>query len=187
VSQSLLLKIARESITEVFEAHNIIDREQLLKDYPILNEPLAAFVSIYIDKELRGESGFAQARSSLLEEIIYHAKTAAFGDKNFEPLKVSEYLHAQVQLSLLTPLTQINYLTLDDLYSKIHKNIDGVYVCLDDKNASLLPSYWPGASSVPNFLEQVFKAANLQACDLDKKPKVYTFQVETSHDEPILN
>ena len=187
MSQSLLLKIARESITEVFEAQNIIDRESLLKDYPILNEPIAAFVSVYIDKELRGESGRAKAQSSLLEEIIFHAKTAAFQDTNFEPLKVSEYLKAEVELSLATPLEQIQYTDIGDIYSKIRTEIDGVHIEFEDKSASLLPSYWLLYPNVHDFMAQLFKHSNITDSDLLKHPKIYTFQVEASRDEPIIN
>jgi len=48
VSQSLLLKIVRESITEVFEAQHTIDKTKLLADYPILKEPLASFLCKYL-------------------------------------------------------------------------------------------------------------------------------------------
>jgi len=186
VSQSLLLKIARESITEVFEAQNIIDREALLKDYPILNEPLAAFVSLYINKELRGESGFVKAKSSLLEEIIYHAKTAAFQDKNFEPLKVSEYLQTEIELSLLTPLEEVFYQDINDLASKIRPNIDGLYLCLEEKSVSILPSYWLQYPNAHDFIEHLFALCGTSRKSLLKHAKIYTFEVEKSRDESIL-
>ena len=186
MSQSLLLKIARESITEVFEAQNIIDRKSLLIDHPILNEPLAAFVSLYIDKELRGESGYVQAQSSLLEEIIYHAKTAAFQDKRFEPLKVSEYLQTQVELSLLTPLEEIPYLDVNDLYTKIKIGLDGIYISTGTQNGSLLPSYWSQYPNTHDFIMHLLHSCQLNESDLLKHPKVYRFQVEKSRDEPIL-
>jgi len=186
VSQSLLLKIARESITEVFEAQNIIKRGELIKDYPILNEPLAAFVSIYINKELRGQSGRVQAKESLLEEIIYHAKAAAFEDKAFGPLKVSEYLQAELELSLLTPLEELSYLDISDLLSKIKPKIDGIYIHLEDKSASLLPCDWLQFPKVHDFIKQVFKLSNINESDLLKHPRIYIFQVEKSRDEPIL-
>ncbi|HIC44509.1 MAG TPA: AmmeMemoRadiSam system protein A [Sulfurimonas sp.] len=184
MSQSLLLKIARESITEVFEAKNIINREQLLKDYPILNQPLAVFVSIYINDELRGRSGRVEAKTSLLEEIIYHAKTAAFENN---PLKVSQYLHAKIELSLLTPLSQIVYCNIPDLLSKIKNSRDGLYICLDTKSATLLPSSWTDFPHTQDFVSHLLHKANLIESDLHGRAKIYTFEIESSHDEPILN
>ena len=111
MSQSLLLNIVRESITEVFEAHSTINKSKLLEEHPVLNEPLAACVSIYIDNKLRSEGGSIKA-SSLLENIIHHAKLAAFQDTQNPPLKVSEYLQASIELSALLITIFIIFLSI---------------------------------------------------------------------------
>lgn len=187
MSQSLLLKIARESITEVFEAQHTIDKTKLFEDYPVLKEPLAAFVSIYLDNELRGLSGSVNPSSSLLEEIIYHAKVAAFQDKHFAPLSVSQYLKSKIELSLLTPLHELNYTDIEDLRSKVTPAQDGLSISLGNKNAVLLPQFWSKLSSFDAFFEHLLAKAGLNKKDLDSYPKIYSFQVEKSHDEPILD
>lgn len=187
MSQSLLLKIARESITEVFEAQNTIDKKQLLKDYPILNEPLAAFVSIYIDEELRGQSGNVTAESSLLDEIMYHAKAAAFQDTKHEPLKVSEYLLSKIELSLLTPTTQLSYTNLDDIKSQVTPYEDGLFISLQTKQAFLLPQSWKEFSFFEEFFSHLLLEADISEQELSSSPDIFIFQIETSSDEPILN
>ena len=187
MSQSLLLKIVRESITEVFEAHHTIDKEQLLKEHPVLSEPLASFVSIYIDNELKAQAGSIKPSSSLLDGIVHHAKLAAFQDKINTPLKVSDYLHASIELSLLTPTHELNYTTLEEIKNQVSVKEDGLCIIIDDKETSLLPQMWSYYPSFDLFFSQLLHKAGLTGSILSSHPKIVTFQVEKQRDEPILN
>jgi len=186
MSQSLLLQIARESITEVFEAQNTIDRETLLKNYPVLNEPLASFVSIYLDEELRGAQGSVFPSRSLLDDIIHNAKSAAFEDPRFSPLKTSEYLHAKIELSLLTPPEELQYTTLAEIQSQVRPCIDGMIIALDEKRSAFLPQIWTQLEEFETFFSQLLKEADLSYDDLSSHPKIFTFQIEKQIDEPII-
>lgn len=103
MSRSVLLQLARDSIEEVLQAQNSINKEALLKKHPLLNQAIATSVKLYIDKELRGAYENKEAKQSLLYAIIINAKKAAFEDKNFTPLSTSEYLHCELELTLQTP------------------------------------------------------------------------------------
>jgi len=103
VSRSVLLQLARESIQEVLEFQRTIDKTTLLNEHPLLNEKIQTTLNIYLDKELRGSCSSVSAEKSLLEDIIYNAKVAAFQDKNFSPLTTSEYLSCEIELILNTP------------------------------------------------------------------------------------
>jgi len=187
MSESLLLKIARESIAEVFEAKNTINRQELLETYPVLNEHISSFVSIYLDNELRGSFGSIIPKRALLDDIIYNAKAAAFEDKRFSPLKTSEYLHSVLELSLLTPPSELNYDTLDDVKKSVKCGEDGMIITLDNKQAFLLPQSWSQAKDFDSFFDILLKKADLKSNDLDLHPKIFTFQVEQQRDNPILN
>lgn len=102
MSRSVLLQLARDSIQEVLEAENSIDKASLLKEHPLLKQNIPASVNIYIDNELRGHSESKNPQYSLLQEIIINAKRAAFEDSNFLPLSTSEYLHSQIEIVLQT-------------------------------------------------------------------------------------
>lgn len=102
MSQSVLLTIARASIEEVLQAQLSIDRSQLLKEYPILSQPMECEITLYLDNKLRGSARTQRAEHSLLEEIIRNAKIAAFQDERFDPLVTSEYLHTTIKLTLFT-------------------------------------------------------------------------------------
>ena len=184
MSQSLLLDIARESITEVFEAHNTIDKKTLLQEYPILNEPIASFVTLYFEGELRGAMGSVFPKDSLLEEIIYNAKAAAFQDERFEPLKTSEYLQTTIELSLLTPLTELKYTNLEEIKEAVNPREDGLVIISGKKQAAFLPQVWSQLPSFEAFFQGLLKESGLT--DLNDSPQIFTFQVEKQRDEPIL-
>lgn len=102
MSQSVLLNIARESIQEVLQAQESINREELLTSHPLLNEIIATQVTLYLNGKARGTSVSETPEHSLLEDVILNAKRAAFQDSNFIPISTSEYLHTSVELILFT-------------------------------------------------------------------------------------
>ncbi len=107
-NRSVLLQLARDSIEEVLQARNFINKTALLKEHPLLGEPIQTTINLYTNKELRASSKSTIAASSLLQEIIIHAKKAAFEDKNFPILTISEYMHCELEIILQTPEGQIS-------------------------------------------------------------------------------
>ena len=103
MSRSVLLQLARDSIQEVLQAEITINRESLTKEHPLLNEPIATTVNIYIKDKLRGTASSDDSGASLIDTIILNAKKSAFQDKNFTPLSTSEYLECEIELLLNTP------------------------------------------------------------------------------------
>lgn len=109
MSQSVLLTIARASIEEVLQGQNTINRHELLEQYPILSEPMATQISLYLGNKIRGNAKSEISRRSLLEDIIHNAKAAAFQDEAFDPLVTSEYLHATIQLTIYSPDGELSH------------------------------------------------------------------------------
>ncbi|MBU0633362.1 AMMECR1 domain-containing protein [bacterium] len=103
MARSPLLQLVRDSIEEVIEAKRKIDRDALLKEYPVLEQKMNTVVSIKVDDELRGKASSSDACRTLIDDIIYNAKVAAFQDKNNPPITTAEYLHCSIELSLLIP------------------------------------------------------------------------------------
>ncbi len=102
MSRSILIQLAHDSINEVFQAKNSIDRDALLREYPLLNESIPMTLKIFVGNELRGYYEDL-ATKSLLENIIIGAKKAAFEDTRSAPLKTTEYPGAEIELALQTP------------------------------------------------------------------------------------
>ena len=102
MSRSVLLQLSRDSIQEVLQAQNSIDKEALIKEHPLLSQVVKTTLNLYINNELRG-SFKNDAFLSLVDAIIIGAKKAAFEDPDFTPLSTSEYLHCEIELILDTP------------------------------------------------------------------------------------
>lgn len=101
MSQSLLMQIARDSIKEILQARDIINKSTLLNEHPLLNQKVFTSIKIYIDAELRGSSQSQNPpQHSLLYETIIHAKRAAFEDSDSTPLTLLEYFHADIEITL---------------------------------------------------------------------------------------
>ena len=103
MSRSVLLQLARDSIQEVLQAQRTIDKLSLLGKYPLLNEKITTTVNIYIGEKLRGSYSSKNTTKTLIEDIIFNAKKSAFEDRNFTPIKTSEYLNCEIELILNTP------------------------------------------------------------------------------------
>jgi AMMECR1 domain-containing protein len=102
MSRSVLIQLARDSIQEVIEATNTIDKTKLTQEHPLLLQNVPTHIKIYLDNELRGSCQL-DATNSLINNIIIAAKKAAFEDKAFSPLTTSEYLHCNLEITLDTP------------------------------------------------------------------------------------
>ena len=103
MSRSVLLQLARDSIEEVLQAQNSINKEALLKEHPILEQKIPATVKLYIKNELRGSCESVGETQALIYEIIINTKKAAFEDSSFSPITTSEYLSCEIELTLQTP------------------------------------------------------------------------------------
>ncbi|MDH4944762.1 AMMECR1 domain-containing protein [Sulfurimonas sp. C5] len=102
MARSVLLQLARDSIQEVIEASNTINKQNLINEHPLLDQKIATVVKIFLEEELRGTSEL-DASNALIDNIIIASKKAAFEDKNFTPLTTSEYLHCSIEITLDTP------------------------------------------------------------------------------------
>src|SRR3989337_2866348 len=102
-----LVQLAREAIKEYLEKKEIIrPPEELTHE---MRERHGVFVSLKIKGRLRGCIGtFEPARSTVAEEIILNAISAATRDPRFMPLTLSEFKETDVSVDVLTtpePLT----------------------------------------------------------------------------------
>jgi len=108
MSRSVLLQLARDSIAEVLEAQRTINKQELIKEHPLLKEKITTRINLYIKNELRGSAFSTESSFSLLDDIIINAKRSAFEDSNFSPLTTSEYLSCEIELILNTSDGQIS-------------------------------------------------------------------------------
>ncbi len=181
--QRLLLKVARLAIEEEFVGRPLIDREALLRQYPVLAEKRAVFVTLNKMRgaggyELRGCIGSIIPTRSLLDDVIYNAKAAAFSDPRFPPLRPEELDQVRIEISILTIPVKVNYSSIDELRQIIRPGIDGVILRLGDRQATFLPQVWEQLPDFDLFFQHLCQKAGLPGNCLIYHPEIYVYQVE---------
>ena len=109
MNKEILLKIANDAINSKFDETIKIDKDELLKNHPFLEEPAACFVTLNLDGELRGCIGSLEAYDMLIDDLIANAYNAAFLDPRFLELTKEEYDLIDLEISILTPAIKIDY------------------------------------------------------------------------------
>lgn len=100
-----ILGIARDSIKTFLKTGNQ-GGFITTKNSGILNEKTGVFVSIYIDKELRGCIG-SFAREETLNELVQKMAVSAIRDRRFKSVEYRELDKMELEISVLSPLNEI--------------------------------------------------------------------------------
>lgn len=103
--RKILLTAARESILQEFSECDVNEIDY--KSHPVLKLKLGAFVTLHIDKHLRGCIGYIIANKPLFETIVEAAKHSAFGDPRFPELKREEVNQLEIEISVLSQFEPI--------------------------------------------------------------------------------
>lgn len=117
MARSVLLQLARDSIAEVIEAKRLINKNAMLSEYPLLGEIIATEINLYLENELRASYKTNEATKTLLEDIIYNAKKAAF-DSTYAPMTTAEYIDCELEVVLYTQQEELR--EKDPALSKIN-------------------------------------------------------------------
>lgn len=184
--QQILLTLARGAIESAFGAPFDFDRDALIKQFPELGKPGAAFVTLKVDgTSLRGCIGSVKARRALFDDLVANAKGAAFGDPRFAPLSEREYRRCSVEVSLLTVPEKIRYDDVFDLRQKIRRGVDGVILEHAGRSATFLPQVWEELPDFSRFFAQLGLKAGLGVDAIDYHPLIKTYQVESFESAPL--
>jgi hypothetical protein len=92
-----LLKLARESIEEEFTK-----KKPELPEGKQFKQARGVFVTLNKKGELRGCIGFPYPNYPIIEAVYKAAKSAAFSDPRFSPVKEGELKDIKIEISILT-------------------------------------------------------------------------------------
>ncbi len=178
MSNSILLKIAKDAIEEELYNKSIIDRVDLESNFDFLNDQRACFVTLKLEDRLRGCIGSLLPQRKLIDDVIENAQNAAFRDFRFQPLSKKEFEKVEIEISLLTIPKMIIYDSVEELKEKIRPNIDGVILKQEQNKATFLPQVWEELPSFDEFFEHLSLKAGLDIDSLTHFPEIFTYQVE---------
>ncbi|MBU0530569.1 MAG: AmmeMemoRadiSam system protein A [Candidatus Aenigmatarchaeota archaeon] len=168
-----IIKLAKRSIEYYAEKHEILE-----VDVPArLKKKRATFVTVYLNKKLRGCIGMLHAVNPLYKDVISNSVAAAFHDDRFPPLTQEELKHLKIEISILSRPEKIDFSSPEDILSKVTKQ-DGIILTKGHQNATFLPKVWESFSSKEAFFSHLCMKAGLEP-DEWKRPSITVFKYST--------
>ena len=156
--QALLLSIAARSIESGLKRNESLFLE--LNHYPpSLSDIHATFVTLEINKQLRGCIGQLIASRPLAEDVAENAFSAAFNDPRFPKLSSYEFDNLDIHISILSEPKPISFENEEDLLQKIQPNIDGLILSDGYQRGTFLPSVWESLPDKESFLRHLKEKA----------------------------
>jgi len=152
----ILLAIARAAIAEALGQHYVAN-----EDAPWLRIKAACFITLMQNDKLRGCIGTLEAHHSLLEDIKYNAKAAAFNDTRFTPVTSSELESIDIEVSLLSPMRALDFSDEQDALAQLQPGIDGVVFEFGSHRSTFLPQVWQQLPDAKDFIAQLKAKAGL--------------------------
>ena len=155
--KKILLLAARDAIKSLFDKSNPpkIDYTR----YPELSETnTGAFVTLTMNDQLRGCIGYLESpNQTIFDTICEAAKHAAINDPRFHPLSAKELPIINIEISILSPFSQIKG------YEEIKLGAHGLLLDEEGIRALLLPQ----VATENNFTLQQFLTAICQKAGID--------------------
>ena len=127
--QRILIQTAREAI----ESRLFARAPRYSEPTEPLKEKCGAFVTLHSRGKLRGCIGFVVARAPLIDTVKETAQSAAFQDPRFAPLSRKEWEDVSLEISVLSPLREIESL------EEIEVGVHGVMMRRGFQSGLLLP------------------------------------------------
>lgn len=152
----VLLPIARATI-----ATALGQRCAANEDAPWLRDPGACFVTLTQAGQLRGCIGSLEARRSLLEDVKANALAAAFHDPRFAPLSASELDRTDLEVSVLSPMQTLRFVSESDALQQLRPGIDGVLLEYGHHRGTFLPQVWDQLPDRTEFFAHLKRKAGL--------------------------
>jgi AmmeMemoRadiSam system protein A len=103
--KKILLSAARASIKAEFNEGQVTPIDFIA--HPKLKLELGTFVTLKINNQLRGCIGYLTGYQSLFDSVVDAAKQSAFRDPRFSPLEKNELDIIEIEISVLSPFTEI--------------------------------------------------------------------------------
>lgn len=120
-------------------------------------QPIACFVTLHKEGELRGCIGCLEAEQPLAAALVYFAQAAAFSDPRFPPLQETELDLCQLSISLLGPLSPIPAASRQQVLAHLTAHRGGLWLQSPGHRATFLPAVWRELPEPNQFLNQLLR------------------------------
>ncbi len=121
-------------------------------DYQNLHKQVACFVTLFQHGKLRGCIGSLEAREPLWQNVCKNTYASGFEDRRFFPLSPEERAGLGVEISLLSPLVEMENKGEEALMEELSPGVDGLLLEDGVRRAVFLPSVWQTLPTPELFL-----------------------------------
>lgn len=128
---------------------------------PWMDTPAATFVTLHQDGHLRGCIGSLEARRPLYDDVHHNALAAAFDDPRFLPLQAHELAQTDIEVSVLSPATPLDFYDERDALAQLRPGVDGIILQWGGHRATFLPQVWNDLPQPQRFLAHLKRKAGL--------------------------
>jgi AmmeMemoRadiSam system protein A len=128
-----------------------------------LAEHRASFVTLTLDRALRGCCGTLEPARPLLLDVWHNAQASAFHDPRFPPLTLAEWSSIELEVSVLTPCERVAVASEQELLLALEPGRDGLVLAWQGMRATFLPKVWEQVSGAQEFLRRLKQKAGWPA------------------------
>lgn len=139
----------------------------------------ASFVTLNLNKRLRGCIGSLKAHRPLAEDIAWNAVSAGFEDPRFDPLTVPEFRESEIEISVLSAPAPMDFRDEADLAAQLRPGIDGLILQDGRQRGTFLPKVWESLDTPAGFLAGLKVKAGLPRDHWSGGVKVWRYTAET--------
>jgi len=180
--RAALIEVARASIS-----HGLTHGKPLVVDpaeyQGVLARPGASFVTLKIERKLRGCIGRIEPDSPLVSSVARNAYAAAFNDPRFDPLTGPEFARLNVHISVLSELTELKFDSEEDLLHQLRPGVDGLVLEAGRCRGTFLPAVWRTLPEPGQFLDQLKVKAGLHPDAWPEDARVLRYTCESIGEE----
>jgi hypothetical protein len=151
-----LVQLARDAI-----AHELGGPPVVRPEGPWFSAPAATFVTITRRGRLHGCIGSLAAHRPLAEDVEHNAIAAAFMDPRSSAFRAEWLPEMGVEVTLLSPLSPIEFTSQEDLLRQIVPRVDGLLLRYGPYRGTFLPQVWDSLPSPRRFLDELKVKAGL--------------------------
>ncbi len=180
--KQLLLDLARHSVeTSVGKRYEGSGKHSVeSKVTETLMQPAGAFVSLYVDHQLRGCIGTFSEQISLWQNVKEMARSAATTDYRFPPVEREELERLSIEISVLSPRKRI------DRIEEIIPGKHGIYIIRGANRGTFLPQVGAKQNwSVEEFLGNCAKYKAGIGWEGWKTAELYTYTAAVFNSEDL--
>ncbi len=173
-----LLQLARDSISTglKFSKPLSVNAQDFDSEFQKLR---ASFVTLHINRQLRGCIGSLEAVNPLVVDVTENAYSAAFRDPRFNRLQDSELNLLTLSISVLTPPTKMIFKSEQDLIRQLQPDVDGLIIKEGYHRGTFLPSVWEQLPDPIQFLQHLKLKAGLTTGYWSDSIQVSRYQTES--------